>query len=145
MRQSGDYMLGTVMEIAEAISKTAATKDGVIDYKTVKCFKNCDFGVPDTSTNIQALATNLQEAFDDGDFPLYGIKRFDLGFGNPNLEVFADYYGGGCGQYECIAAGSSIDECIMIVAKMILCEIATDGTNKSYDNDTVIIAKWVKD
>ena len=142
MKQSDDYMLGTVMEIAEAISKPAATKNGIIDYKTVKRFINCDFGVPDVDAET---ITDLQAAFHEGDFPLYGIKRFDLGFGNPNLEVFADYYGGGCGQYECIATGSSIDECIAIVAKMILREIAKDGTNKSYDNDTVIIAKWVKD
>ena len=142
MIQSGDYMFGTVMEIAEAISKTVTTKDGIIDYKTLKHFKNCDFGVPDVGPET---ITDLQAAFREGDFPLYGIKRFDLGFGNPNLEVFADYYGGGCGQYECIAAGSSIDECIAIVAKMILCEIAADGTNKSYDDNTVIMAKWVKD
>ena len=138
MKQNGNYMLGTVMEIAEAISKNAVGRNGKISYKTRKHFKNCDFGVPDTP--IEAI-TDLRIAFDDGDFPLFGIKRFDLDFGNMDLELFADFYGGGCGQYECIAVESGIDKCTMIIAKMILCEIAMDGTNKSYDDKTIIMAK----
>ena len=142
MKQNGNYMLGTVMEIAEAISKNAVGRNGKISYKTRKHFKNCDFGVPNTPIEV---ITDLQIAFDDGDFPLFGIKRFDLGFGNPDLELFADYYGGGYGQYECIETESSIDECVAIIAKMILCEITIDGITKPYDDNTVIMAKWVND
>ena len=142
MKQSGDYMLGTVMEVAEAISKNVIGWNGKLTHKTRRYFKNCDFRVFDIG---KERIIDLQTAFNESDSPLFGIKRLNLHFCNVNLELFANAYCWGKGQYECIELETSIDECVAIIAKMILCEIYKDRANKSYDENTIIIAQWVKD
>ena len=50
----------------------------------------------------------------------YGIKNINTGFNSSCIELFADYYGGGCGVYNRIDEEMDREERVDIIEKMIL-------------------------
>ena len=50
----------------------------------------------------------------------YGIKNINTGFNSSCIELFADYYGGGCGVYNRIDEEMGREERVDIIEKMIL-------------------------
>lgn len=99
-------------------------------------FKDFDFAVTEYTSDIGfALSTIAAESES-----WFGIKQVDTGFDNViDLELFADYYGGGCGVYKTIHPEMSEKEGINIFYDLLL------GTLKfsdcSYDDETTIIVK----
>lgn len=60
---------------------------------------------------------------DDAELPIsswYGIKNINTVFNSSCIELFADYYGGGCGVYNRIDEETDNAERIDIIEKMIL-------------------------
>lgn len=72
------------------------------------------------------IAKNISELFQQNEAGVYGIKRIDTGFDNDNLELFADYYGGGNGCYKEIVVGASTEGCVNNIISLLIDTIKFD-------------------
>ena len=114
LRKENKYMLGTIDEVAKELYKA--------DEKIfADRFIECDFAV--------AEKEDFDLENDDLDFIFenttgyYGIKKIDPGFDNgnyDNVDLFADYYGGGCGTYELIGDWEFQDNIVKTIMEMII-------------------------
>lgn len=112
MRKENECLLGTTIEIAEEITRKYLETGINAD------FTNIDFAIVDLTTKeLKELDLEKIRYSASG---WYGIKRIETGFSNDDLELFADYYGGGCGVYDTLYDGLNPKESISIVEKMII-------------------------
>lgn len=127
MRKEGKYLLGTISEISNELynPKEKEFKDR---------FTDCDFAI------VSPYSFNLDEDnikfISDNSTGWYGIKKLDTGFDNAQdcVDLFADYYGGGCGTYRLIvdydydySVAKEIEEMIVEVLSFF------EGTFKNSD------------
>lgn len=133
MKVEGKYLLGTVSEIAEYILRETVSKgtDGISNESE---FKEWAFAIAvDWYEDYDALE---DVASDSSGW--YGIRKIDTGFNNCDLDLFADYYGGGCGVYRYLFDGMEVKDCIETVKEMIM-HVLNDW-DCCYE-DTIIIAE----
>lgn len=109
--KQGKYMLGTIKEIAEELYDANS-----------KHFTNCDFALIDDQGIDLNKDINLEEIHDNST-GWYGIKNLDTGFNSDiygSLNLFADYYGGSCGEYRFIYGDENEDYIYGTITNMII-------------------------
>ena len=85
----------------------------------------------------------LKESLDviyENSIGFYGIKKIDTGFdndSNDNVDLFADYYGGGCGTYVLLGDWDSKDYIVKNIIGMIL-DVLSYQEGTIYSNDIII-------
>lgn len=109
--RQGKYMLGTIKDIAEELYDANS-----------KYFTDCDFALIDNQEIDLNKDIDLEEIHYNST-GWYGIKNLDTGFNSDiygDLNLFADYYGGSCGQYRFVY-GDENENCIYgEITKMIV-------------------------
>lgn len=135
MRIEEKYMLGTVREIATSLAGNILDK-GRVTHSSQDNFKDCDFSV---LTGTEDLSQNL-ECIMSGVEGIYGIKKLHTGFDNYDLDLFADYYGGGSGHYVCIFPDMYEAEVVDIIKDVMLKTLSEEW---KINEDSVIIAEWL--
>lgn len=131
MMIDGNYILGTPKEIATYLVRDLI-KDKYINNSSK--FYNCDFAIVDM-TNKEIEELTLEEIHDNST-GWYGIKHINTGFDSSDLDLFVDYYGGGCGMYDMIYDGMKKDEYINIVKELIM---STLNVIEGCKEDTLLI------
>ena len=139
MKTENNYMLGTVKEIAEAITENIADKNKGLRNEARQLFKNCDFTILDY--NLDDTRT-LSDMYEDSENGIYGIKYIKTGFHNLNMDIFADFYGGGHGCYGMLTYDEMYKECIEDIKRLMLQCI---NTREKCDENTILVAQWVED
>lgn len=134
MRKENKYMLGIALEIAKELASNIVVNDEAT-YLSIKAFKDCDFALADTDCEDESLESicNMSNGF-------HGIKQQHTGFDSNDLELIADYYGGGSGVYHSIFAGMTEQECAEAIYDLIK---GTFQKNGSYSDDELIIAEYI--
>lgn len=124
------YMLGTIKEIAKELYDV-----------NKKDFIDCDFTlIDDQDIDLNNKDIDLNEICHDST-GLYGIKNIDTGFDIPldnNLNLFADYYGGGYGTYRFICTDYDIDNIYYNIKKIIVDVLCCEGY---VTGDSIIICE----
>ena len=118
LRKENKYMLGTIAEVAKELYKSN-------EKKFADRFVECDFAIADGHVDV---GDDLDFEHDDletiyiNSTGWYGIKKLDTGFDNSldNVDLFADYYGGGCGTYKLIGDWDNKDKIISTIREMII-------------------------
>lgn len=132
VRKESKYMLGTISEIAKELYKAD-------EKKFPDRFLDCDFSVVDQDCS---KIKSVEEIFLASNGPWYGIKQLNTGFDNYNsVDLFADYYGGGCGTYKEIGDWDS-ENIIKKYIKEIILETLNKGELVSNEN-TIIICELI--
>lgn len=117
------YFKGTVYELAQELEKH-------IDWDE-RTFPSCDYA---TCPDIEGNESNEELANTAEHW--YGIHKIDSGFDNTDeIEVVANYWGGGCGQY---AELSEDYDPVMDILALIRETIDID---EGYDEDELLIAE----
>lgn len=136
IRIEGKYILGTAKEIAELLVGNILNEDKIITYSSVNNFRDCDFAIVENQIKDKSLV----EIYESSDC-FFGIKKIQTGFDSNDLELFADYYGGGAGVYHSIFNGNmDIKECEGIIYGLIKGTLEKNG---SYSDDFILIAEYV--
>lgn len=132
LRKENKYMLGTIAEVARELYKTDDEKI------FADRFIECDFAVVEKEDFD--LENDDLETIHINSTGWYGIKKLDTGFDNDecySVDLFADYYGGGCGTYKLIGDWLPDEDILMYISKMIIDVLSSqEGT---ITGDTVII------
>ena len=139
MKTENNYMLGTVKEIAEAIAENIVDKNKGLSHEARQLFKNCDFVITDCDL---CDTRTLADIYKDSESGIYGIKCIDTGFDNFDIDIFADYYGGGSGYYGILAYGEGYEECVENIKRLMLQSLRI---GEKCDEDTILVAQWVED
>lgn len=133
LRKESKYMLGTISEVAKELYN-------VNEKNFADRFIECDFAVAEKED------FNLEN--DDLDFIFenatgyYGIKKIDPGFDNgnyDNVDLFSDYYGGGCGTYRLIGDWNDTDLIIDTIKEMII--VVLSYQEGYITEDTILICE----
>ena len=114
LRKENKYMLGTIDEVAKELYK--ADEKNFADR-----FMECDFAVVEKEDFD--LENDDLETIHINSTGWYGIKKIDPGFDSrhdDNVDLFADYYGGGCGTYELIGDWEFKDNIVRTIMEMII-------------------------
>lgn len=132
LRKENKYMLGTIAEVAKELY-----------HKNEKNFEDrfieCDFAVVEKEDFD--LDNDDLEIIHINSTGWYGIKKLDTGFDNEygGVDLFADYYGGGCGTYKLIGDWLPDEDILMYINKMIISVLSCqEGT---VTGDTVLICE----
>lgn len=132
LRKENKYMLGTITEVAKELY-----------HKNEKNFEDrfieCDFAVVEKEDFD--LDNDDLEIIHINSTGWYGIKKLDTGFDNEygGVDLFADYYGGGCGTYKLIGDWLPDEDILMYINKMIISVLSCqEGT---VTGDTVLICE----
>lgn len=112
MRVEYPYVLGTVGEIAKYILNDWISHN----RRHRNMIHDCDFAIVDEQDECDKT---LDEVYTNAS-GWYGIKVGDMGFSNCDVEIFSDYYGGGCSTYTALDKNMSAQECRNSIAKSIL-------------------------
>lgn len=131
MKREQNILLGTPRGIAKEVLKYVLENTINAESK----FINCDFAVA-CDEEYETLA---ERKYNSSGW--YGIKKINTGFDSDDLDLFADYYGGGCGIYNTLFDGMTPKDCIDIVQKMI---IATMNITEYCDKNSILIAEFTK-
>lgn len=134
MRKEDNYMLGTAIEIAQELAANIVV-DGEVTYSSIRDFKDCDF----TVANINAKDESLESICYASD-GFFGIKKQNTGFDSNDLELLADYYGGGAGVYHSIFSGMTEQECTDVIYGLIK---GTFFRNGSFSDNDVLVAEYL--
>lgn len=133
MRRESKYVLGTPKELAEYIV------DESFKFKNSKAIsgdlKPYDFAIADELVDTDKLTLEEITASSDG---WYGIKQIDTGFDYYGVELFADYYGGRCGQCGELEFDYNRNECVLIITEMITNVL---NVTETCHEDTLLIAE----
>ena len=129
MRIEGTYFLGTATELANKIAEKL-TNNGVISAQAMRNFPGVDFAEANLTSD------NLEE-IEAGSEYWHGIKRLDTGFDNYGYDLFADYYGGGCGVHKDVGRHER-KEMLGITIRFMIRETITG----SIDETDVLIAQF---
>ena len=131
MLKEGKYLLGTISEIANELYNS---EEKIFKNR----FRECDFALVDTK-DFDFLNESLDVIYENS-IGFYGIKKIDTGFGNDsndNVDLFADYYGGGCGTYVLLGDWDSKDYIVKNIIGMIL-DVLSYQEGTIYSNDIII-------
>ena len=129
MRIEGIYFLGTATELANKIAEKL-TDNGVISTIAMRRFPGVDFAEANlTSDNLEEIEASSEY--------WHGIKRLDTGFDNYGYDLFADYYGGGCGVHQDVDRHEQ-KEMLTITIRFMICETITG----SVDETDLLIARF---
>ena len=114
LRKEGKFILGTIDEVAKELYK--ADEKNFADR-----FFDCDFAVAN-DFDLDLEHDDLETICIDST-GWYGIKKIDPGFDSrsyDHVDLFADYYGGGCGTYELIGDWEFQDNIVKTIMEMII-------------------------
>lgn len=114
LRKEGKFILGTIDEVAKELYK--ANEKNFADR-----FIECDFAVAN-DFDLDLEKDDLETICIDST-GWYGIKKIDPGFDSrsyDHVDLFSDYYGGGCGTYELIGNWEFKDNIIRTIMEMII-------------------------
>ena len=131
MRKEDKYMLGTITEVAKELYK-------IDEKKFADRFLECDFALVDKE-DFDLENDDLDTIFINST-GWYGIKKINTGFDNwlgDKVDLFADYYGGGCGTYELIGDWDNGDKIVNIIKEMIVDVLSFQEGNIT-KNDIII-------
>lgn len=107
-------MLGTIADVAKELYKA--------DTKHFKNrFIDCDFALVDKE-NFDIEQDNLEFIYTNST-GWYGIKKIDPGFDSrhyDDVDLFADYYSGGCGTYRLIGDWDDSNKIVNVIKDMII-------------------------
>lgn len=98
LKEHGNKAMGTARELAEYMADFLSSESHIDEESN---FYDCDFAVANTKAEgeLDEIAASSSG--------WYGIKKIDTGFDSGNLDLFADYYGGGCGVFRSLFDGMS--------------------------------------
>lgn len=126
LRKEGRYILGTIKEVARELYNP-----NIKDF--TERFIDCDFALVYDgdfdlfNDNLESICYNAEG--------WYGIKRIDTGFDNvDNVDLFADYYGGGCGTYRLMGDWISNTEIVRRITEMIIKVLSYQEGNITEDH-----------
>lgn len=133
LRKENKYMLGTIADVAKELYKA--------DTKHFKNrFIDCDFALVDKE-NFDIEQDDLEFIYTNST-GWYGIKKIDPGFDNrhyDDMDLFADYYGGGCGTYRLIGDWDDSNKIVNVIRDMIIDVLSYQEGNIT--GDDVIICE----
>lgn len=131
LRKDGKYMLGTIREISTVLYNP--------EEKIFKDrFRECDFALVETE-DFNLLKEPLDVIYENS-IGFYGIKKINPGFDNDNygnVDLFADYYGGGCGTYKLIGDWKEDWQIGSDIKKMII-EVLSNQEGYINSDDVII-------
>lgn len=126
LRKEGRYILGTIKEVARELYNP-----NIKDF--TERFIDCDFALVYDgdfdlfNDNLESICYNVEG--------WYGIKRIDTGFDNvDNVDLFADYYGGGCGTYRLMGDWISDTGIVRRITEMIIKVLSYQEGNITEDH-----------
>lgn len=134
MRIEGNYILGTIKDVAEVLYNSH-----VKDFS--ERFRNCDFAIDLPIDTFNFNDEYLKDIYENST-GWYGIKKINPGFDSrhdDNVDLFADYYGGGCGTYRLIGDWDDDDEIIDTIIGMII--ETTHHHEGSVSKNTIVICE----
>ena len=114
MRKEDKYMLGTIAKVAKELYKAG-------EKKFADRFLECDFALVEKE-DFDLENDDLDTIFINST-GWYGIKKLNTGFDSDlydNVDLFADYYGGGCGTYRLIGDWDNGDKIVNTIKEMIV-------------------------
>ena len=119
LRKESKFILGTIAECAKELYNSD-------EKRFENRFVNCDFAIADghvdVGDDLDFEHDDLETIFENSS-GWYGIKKLDTGFDNSHdddVDLFADYYGGGCGTYRLVGDWDDEDEIVNTIKKMII-------------------------
>lgn len=133
LRKEGKFILGTIDEVAKELYK--ANEKNFADR-----FIECDFAVAN-DFDLDLEKDDLETICIDST-GWYGIKKIDTGFDDRHendVDLFADYYGGGCGTYKLIGDWDDKDLITDIIKEMII--IVLSHQESYITEDTILICE----
>lgn len=133
LRKESKYMLGTISEVAKELYN-------VNEKNFADRFIECDFAVAEKE-DFDLENDDLDFIFENAT-GYYGIKKIDPGFDNVNydhVDLFADYYGGGCGTYRLIGDWNDTDLIIDTIKEMII--VVLSYQEGYITEDTILICE----
>lgn len=140
MKRENKYILGTVGEIAECIADevfefiSSNYTDFISSSHIQDKLKVYNFAIAEILSDDELL-----EEVASGANGWYGIRQIETGFDSGGIDLFADYYGGGSGQYGFLDYDYGKDDCVMIIKEMIM--NAFNVRECCCDDETLIIAE----
>lgn len=139
MRIDGEYILGTVEEVAKHITEQSFEFDdngNAVNAKQGK-FKDFDFAIAEDV--IDGINEPLNEIKNNSS-GWSGIKHIITGFDNYySIDLFGDYYSGGSGVYRNTSEDFGQQNIVETILEMII-EIAENNGEITHKN-TLIIAE----
>lgn len=131
LRKENKYMLGTIAEVAKELYKA---DEKIFENR----FLECDFAVVEKEDFD--LDNDDLETIHINSTGWYGIKKINPGFDSrhDNVDLFADYYGGGCGTYELIGNWEFKDNIVRTIMEMIINVLSYEG---NITKDDIIICE----
>lgn len=128
LRKENKYMLGTINEVAKELYRA--------DEKIfADRFIDCDFAVVEKEDFD--LENDYLKTIYINSTGWYGIKKIDPGFDSRHCnsaDLFADYYGGGCGTYELIGNWEFEDNIVRTIMEMIINVLSYQEGNITKDD-----------
>lgn len=127
LRKENKFMLGTIEEVAKKLYKTNAE-----DFRDR--FIESDFAVANLDFSDEDLETIANNSTG-----WYGIKKLKTGFDcyKDFVDLFADYYGGGCGVYRLVEDYGNDKDIIDTIKEMII-ETLSHQEGNIIDNHIII-------
>lgn len=102
-------------------------------------FTPYDFAVMDTAA-FEETPEDLRRVADCSE-RWYGIKKVDTGFDSNELQIVADYYGGGCAAFLSLDPKEDYEIAIQLVTNLILQSMCMERCSK----DTILIGQIHKE
>ena len=133
LRKESKYMLGTINEVAKELYN-------VNEKNFADRFIECDFAVAN-DFDLDLEKDDLEVICIDST-GWYGIKKIDTGFDDrheDHVDLFADYYGGGCGTYRLIGDWNDTDLIIDTIKEMII--VVLSYQEGYITEDTILICE----
>lgn len=128
LRKEDKLILGTIDEVAKELYKE--------DEKNfADRFFDCDFAVAN-DFDLDLEHDDLEIICIDST-EWYGIKKINPGFDSgydDNVDLFADYYGGGCGTYRLIGDWNKKYTIVNIIKEMIINVLSYQEGNITKDD-----------
>lgn len=107
--------------------------------KNLENFTPYDFAVMDTAA-FEETPEDLRSIADCSE-GWYGIKKIDIGFDSDELQIVADYYGGGCAAFLSLDTKEHYEIAIQLVTNLILQSMCMERCSK----DTILIGQIHKE
>lgn len=107
--------------------------------KNLENFTPYDFAVMDTAA-FEETPEDLRRVADYSE-GWYGIKKVDTGFDSNELQIVADYYGGGCAAFLSLDPKEDYEIAIQFVTNLILQSMCMERCSK----DTILIGQIHKE
>lgn len=107
--------------------------------KNLENFTPYDFAVMDTAA-FEETPEDLRRVADCSK-GWYGIKKVDTGFDSNELQIVADYYGGGCAAFLSLDPKEDYEIAIQLVTNLILQSMCMERCSK----DTILIGQIHKE